>query len=721
MTQLVDRILSLISIVKVNKLDKDLFVILALPLLVLTVNDEWIFNADFIDSWVYFGYFLNLPDHLRTFAGTYYGSRLSWILPGYLAYQLFPPLIANYVLHLGFYYLAVISLYLTLKYTLGHRSALLTAILMGYYPNFWWAVGWDYVDGAGLAYFLLTMLLLTCAVKFSWWRTALYVGGLSFAALIHSNIFWVVFFPVFGLYYLLANHKYRRNPQHWSLLIFALGFIGLTVLLGAINYIFTQDFLFFWPSVSFSLKSIREPNPWKAPSYAWLRTATWLVFPVFTLMASLAFFLRQRILLSVSLISFDRLFLLTYILIASILLAFELRGNPVLQHQYYASYLIPGMFLAIGSLVGARLSHLNEYQFTLLVGSTIFVPLIPFVLLFTLTSILTILDLKDNVGLLVLVISLFGLSIFLFKPTLNAKWLILVLVCFSVANVMMIDDRLNPDIKGDNLQPKTRYLAILEGFQTVQALDLQNNVHFWYDEMAPLGAIYQSVASTYLWGYRLINTRFPSLDDNWQRLNPGTKVAILSNDFDTLQKASEALNQYGYEVRLIAEKKIKVENIAYVITFVEVTVSRDRFEAEPFYVAADFMNNWATTGAAQAVVVAEQDRSAKITTNYSAYDWQIVSAPIVVRPTVEHLVAFELDIEQGGVGVHIVGADRQSVLTSHYWCHSAGQSTHREFNFDSGNNAEISIVISNCGHPQPTISVFQIKDLKVWSGKTSDR
>jgi len=119
------------------KVDRGLLLLLALPLFLLLANPSWILTpTGSIDPWVYFGYFRNLGHHLWTFAGTYYGTRLPQIIPGYLCNRLFPPLAAEYVLHLTFYYIAVISLYLILKQCFNSRVALLTSILMGCYPFF---------------------------------------------------------------------------------------------------------------------------------------------------------------------------------------------------------------------------------------------------------------------------------------------------------------------------------------------------------------------------------------------------------------------------------------------------------------------------------------------------------------------------------------------------------------------------------------------------------
>src|SRR5262249_25571132 len=77
-----------------------------LPFVLTVIDDSWTFLAPtgFIDSYVYTGYFLDLQN-LRTFAHTYYSSRLPWILVGHFAYALASPEIANLFLRFFLFYL----------------------------------------------------------------------------------------------------------------------------------------------------------------------------------------------------------------------------------------------------------------------------------------------------------------------------------------------------------------------------------------------------------------------------------------------------------------------------------------------------------------------------------------------------------------------------------------------------------------------------------------
>src|SRR5262249_34743869 len=153
-------------------------------------NSAWIFTGPgWIDPWVYFGFFRHLVEYKSVlFPKLYYGSRLAWILPGYVAYHVFSPKVANLVLHFTFYYVAIFSLYALLKRATTSANALLVTVLLGSYSRFLAAIGWDYVDGAGIAYFLLALALVARATE-KGPRLWLLTGGAAAMAMCYTNLF----------------------------------------------------------------------------------------------------------------------------------------------------------------------------------------------------------------------------------------------------------------------------------------------------------------------------------------------------------------------------------------------------------------------------------------------------------------------------------------------------------------------------------------------------
>jgi hypothetical protein len=88
-------------------------------------------------------------------------------------------------------------------------------------------------------------------------------------------------------------------------------------------------------------------------------------------------------------------------------------------------------------------------------------------------------------------------------------------------------------------------LAIVDSVRIVQELDANGNLYFWYDAGGRLGRLYRSVASTYLWAYRLQSENFPALGP--KSPPAGRRILILAED--------------GQAALLLAEKSCAKESL----------------------------------------------------------------------------------------------------------------------------------------------------------------
>jgi len=126
------------------------------------------------------------------------------------------------------------------------------------------------------------------------------------------------------------------------------------------------------------------------------------------------------------------------------------------------------------------------------------------------------------------------------------------------------------------------YHAVLQGMQAVHNVDPTSKVYFWFDAQETNADAYVSLACTYNWGYRLINTRFPALSPDdvevrqeiWSRfaLKPtrGMKVALLSEKDDALERANRSLHRVGWAAQPLASSVVQQAKIHYTMTFVEI-------------------------------------------------------------------------------------------------------------------------------------------------------
>ena len=331
-----------------------LIAVLLLPLLVLWRQDNTLFTGfGYLDPWFYLGFFRNLVEFKRNlFPASYYGSRLSWILPGAAAHSLFSPVAANCLLHLGVHTVATVSLFLTLKWVAGVRRAFLAAMLFSVNPWLWSATGWDYVDGAAIAYCLLTMALLTWAALQPGRRWALVAGGMALAGLVYANLYWVTLAWLLPLGYIAMMWAWHRTPP-LPIVLRALrsdgdGCVIVTVALGAVNRFLDGHFFFYAPSVLEALR-IRGDHlkwfdlPWKdgAP-------APWLLFAAVAAVSTGAILASRLRHWTRSGNTAPVLFAAQFLCALAWMAYTQMRGNPVLGVFYYASDLLPFTFLTIG-------------------------------------------------------------------------------------------------------------------------------------------------------------------------------------------------------------------------------------------------------------------------------------------------------------------------------------------------------------------------------------
>ncbi|PZV12603.1 MAG: hypothetical protein DCF22_12115 [Leptolyngbya sp.] len=569
------------------KANWEISLLLLLPLLLLSITQIWIFNLNGqLDPWFYLGYFIRLKQYLIAFPDTYYGSRLSWVLPGYLAYFLFPPLVANYVLHLSFYSLATLSLYFILRPSVGRRAAFLASASMGSYAYFLLAIGWDYVDVAGITYFLLTVLMLSWAARKESWTAWMVLSGVFFGALIYTNIIWLLFAPSLLIYYVLTNHPHRRRKTLIKIAAFVGGVLAITLVLGSINYEIGGKFFFFMPSVNMVLGNAGKPNPWRIDWQEWLPRATWLILPLVVLLGSTGTLILSRLRKS---FGQSDVVPLPAIFIASCLsmIFLEVKAVPVLQNTYYVSYLIPPMFLAIGAPLKS-LATLSSDRFAVVTGFALILIIFPLIAVLVSSNQPIIFCLLFVAAILFSVASNFnqkkiGSVLAILLLTISASisfgqgWTVNQSVKQLQANALTSKAALDSQVTVINVQKLFR------------DIDPTVNVFFWYSAKE-LG-VYRSIASATLWGYRLISEEFPSLQgygvssstplspeklsELKTRFTASPKIAIFSQQKDSLQQAIDSLKTVGFTAKSTATYPVKQDTIAFTITIIEVSKITD--------------------------------------------------------------------------------------------------------------------------------------------------
>lgn len=541
-----------------RKLDINVVIILLWPFLLFLIHADWIFTQVYqglIDPWYYLGFFLNLRQYLELFPVSYQGTRLPWIIPGYFAYKLFSPVVANYFLHLFVYYLSLFALYASLSVVFNRRVGLFCSLIMGSYYWFLTAAGWDYVDGIGCAYLLLTVMFLTFSVIFKRKKPWLFFAGVGYGALLGTNLFLVVFTPFLIAYYFYLN-MIKGKKFSLDFLYFPLGAFFLIVVLGLFNFYFGGNLLFFSPSLRMLSRLVMTNNKYTDITYAWLKDALWLAWPnAIFLLVFVSSFLRRKMVNKFTISYFFQLqFIVLYLFFVALNLS--LRG-PVLQYPFYASYLVPFMFLAIGSLIATYVKKLSKSSFSVLIlGLLIFLPLSVWL------GKMNLLKLTLYPLLLPSILLMFAFYGWLYFRNKISIFLFVLLIALANTLVFQV-------VPQTSFSGARGFSAVMESLQFIRGLNPDADARYWYSKDSRLFGINRAVVSTYLWGARLINEEFPEVKES-KNLKPGTKIFMITEKSEDYRMGQLGLQQFGLTLELVEQKVIMKESEHLFISLTEV-------------------------------------------------------------------------------------------------------------------------------------------------------
>lgn len=298
-----------------------------------------------VDPWLYHAYFHRFPEFVSTlYPGTYYGTRLGWIVPGFAVYSIFPPHVANLVLHVGLFYVALAGIYGTVASLADRNSALFSAVAFG---TFWQALipmGWDYPDGAVMAY---SAVALACVARAA--RSTSPVGwlagaGAASAGMIHSNVGAVLLVPAAVASYLMRRERESLTRLGVHAAAWAAGATGATALLAVVNVLAGGPWLFFLVSIEWAINSMGTLTftPLRSLGVPAISQA---ILPLIGVLVATALLLFRRSRLSAAAA-------LPMLLSCGGLAVYDwISKGGTLQTQYYVSWLLVPAFIVISAAV----------------------------------------------------------------------------------------------------------------------------------------------------------------------------------------------------------------------------------------------------------------------------------------------------------------------------------------------------------------------------------
>jgi Dolichyl-phosphate-mannose-protein mannosyltransferase len=549
----------------------DVFTIFALPIVILLLDHQWIFPGPQRDPWIYFGYFKAAPEWARAFPGAYYGTRLSVIVPGFLLHHLLPSMAANVALHLALAWLALLSFYGVARALFGRPTALLSTICLGCQPFFLAAVGENYVDGFGIAYFLAALLAATQAARRRGTLSLVVAGALS-AAVVTANLFYVIYLPLIAFHFLISNRAGARRPLLPSLTAATAGTMGTFAAFCVTNKLLGGRFLYLIPSLTIASALLKTANPSSTPPGVWLPLAVWLVFPGLVLIGALA-----------TLISLrtrppgrrpDNLFYTQLLFLGFLaLLPACLPQAPgiVFQWWYYASLMIPVAALAFAGQLSLWQDHVPARSVRFAQGAAVVL-----VLAYALRTPAGVRSLHVFPALVPLLAGVPALAVIVARVTGNPARLVFV-ASLALSSVAARD--LFPHHAGFDRYGGERAALFAQMDRSVKAyrrFESSGDLYFWFDQEEHSGLLYDLVMATSLSGARVVSVGFPVLlpggaTPSGRRIGPGMRIVVLSSRLSALTEAEWALQSLGLHAWLRSEEKIDGPAGAFSMLFIEVT------------------------------------------------------------------------------------------------------------------------------------------------------
>ncbi len=220
------------------------FLLFSSPALILFGNRNWLFTpVGYLDPWIYVGFFLHY-DYPNMLAGEKKIARLPWILPGFISYKLFGPVVANYMLHWCYLVSPPIALYFIIKRLFQRWIAFVTAALMLFFTPLFGPAGWDYNAAGSGIFYLATFLAVSIAAQRTRTYPMLVLACVLYAITIHADVLFVNLTPLLILQYFCIRGEIDRRDVVTVAVTAAASFCVVTAILGLINFSVGRQFWF---------------------------------------------------------------------------------------------------------------------------------------------------------------------------------------------------------------------------------------------------------------------------------------------------------------------------------------------------------------------------------------------------------------------------------------------------------------------------------------------
>jgi len=534
------------------------YILLALSALVVLLGDSnWLYpNGNTIDPWIYYGYFWDYPLYARHFfPDTYYGTRLPWILPGYLVIHLMPYLVGTFIFFVSVYYITVFSFYLLITRLFNRHIGLFAALLLGTDYYFLRAVSWYYVDGGVLVYLILTLLflVLTCQTT---GRQYPFLAGWAATSMVLCHFLSGALLPGLSVYlvYAAKNTPQWKNKASRVILLVLAGGVCCLGFLDLINLIVTGDLLFFMPQLRVLLGVSQISASYDLQFSHWGPIARWCIIPLLSVLSGalmvLTYIRAPRTFQGVQTVA-----LFSSLGTVLLLIPLQAAGLLYLAYSYYTGFFAPLCCLLIGGalyVVTSRkplaayliapfmlfayvLRSWTKYDISALFRYAQW----PRAWVYSALAVITGQKIAAAAGYLALAVAIL-LTVAVLLPLPWKGWRLR-------SSLFLIGLAACTMIVGENgwYGPRNLWELRQDAYLRIRSLANGRLPRLWYSANSSkysLSIIYRNLGSTFLWQYSVVNEDFPSLaKSDFRSLQAGDLLVILCDTQEVRDEVSKSL------------------------------------------------------------------------------------------------------------------------------------------------------------------------------------
>ena len=540
-----------------------------------------LFNPRGIDPWLYTALWTNFDQTYQLFEGTYYVSRIPWIVPGYVLNSVLAPHVAALLLHGALFLAGGVFLYLLCRRFFGRVPA--TVAYLGLISNqlYFNAHRWDYYDG-GIVTLLAASVLFGAPVSERRVVRAMSLAcaGLTSAALVTTQLVAVVFLvgvPVMYVVALAATISVRRREQvGLDLAAYVSGCLAMLGACGAFAVAKGGPFLFFMPQIE-AARAIDLSN-FKQPLEVWLPRSPWFAVLAFVgLLSSAVLAMRWVDRGRAKAIAGSTVWLLMPF---GLFAAWEFVGDGYfLEYPFYVSPFLPAMLSCVAGVTAALVPEWNAHTLAAVLGAAAAAVGAPLVWIYK-DDLPT--RVADEIGRqqYLLLFSIMGLAaamttIAAFVEQLK-RWtgiaavsLVLCASSYGISASLGTFNFGSSDPVADDLYTLGQDLI----GHLREAGFADSLPYFWYDQQAASG-VHQSVQSLYYYSYSYVGVEMPTVDSDFtarMELFQPRRLVLLCESVGC-RGGARALERAGYEPRLDSRVRLGEGAVATWVAIYRVAV-----------------------------------------------------------------------------------------------------------------------------------------------------